>query len=131
VAGPVTMLSCNVSPASVTVGSSPGSSTLTVIAPTSLALMPAYPSSRGKNRGRFLLMAAALVLCGMGLAGWNLATERRSPWLLHCATIALLAALAGCGVMNAPPPNPQHYTVTVTASSGALLHTANVRVTVQ
>jgi hypothetical protein len=44
---------------------------------------------------------------------------------------AALAGLTGCGGSANPPPQPQNYSITVTAASGAVQHTSTVTLNVQ
>jgi len=127
VSGPSPMPTCSISPNSVTPGNS---ATLTVNAAALSASLPAPLFEQGAR-----LYAAWLPL---GLLGCVLATgfdkKRRRLWalclLLIVATI-LPAACGGGSNSPPPPPPPQNFTVTVTATSGALQHSTTISVTVQ
>jgi hypothetical protein len=103
-------------------------STLTITTPTASATL--QPTMH--RQLRFLYAAwlplPGIVLFGIGLISGKQRDGRRNLWLLAGS---LLAVVAGCGGgSNGPPPLSQNYTVTVTASSGAIHHTAMVTVTV-
>ena len=72
-----------------------------------------------------------------GLLGCVLASgfdkKRRRLWALCLLLMATTILPAACGGGNnvPPPPVAQTYTVTVTATSGALQHSTNVTVIVQ
>jgi len=126
--GPSPMPTCAISPASITPGTN---ATLTVNAvPLSASLTAPWFGQGAK------LYAALLPL---GLIGCILATgfdrKRRRKWalcLLMLAATILPAACGGGSSASAPPPPPsQTFTVTVTATSGALQHSTNITVTVQ
>lgn len=129
--GTAPLATCGVSPSSVTVGSSPGTSTLTVTAPAGL-LAYALPRTRGIS-GAMLAVALPfpgvfLVLTGLISRGQGM--RRIRLFFLGATLIAVFVVLAGCG--GGTPPPPKNYTVTVTATSatGSVLHAASVNVTV-
>jgi uncharacterized repeat protein (TIGR01451 family) len=129
--GTAPLATCGVSPSSVTVGSSPGTSTLTITAPSSLVAY-AVPVSRGIS-GAILAVVLPLpgvLLAGAGLAGRRVRMRRIRLWFLGSGLIALLAVMAGCG--SGSPPPPKNYTVTITATpvAGSVQHTATVSLTV-
>jgi uncharacterized repeat protein (TIGR01451 family) len=132
VAGPVPLAMCKTSPSPVTLGSSAGTSTLTITAPATLTVF-ALPLNEGKRNAAYavVLPFPALLLGGIGLASRNFRKRRSGLWLL--GVIVLFAVLAGCGGGSTPPPTPQNYTVTVTAAtpSGSLNHSTTVALTVQ
>jgi len=124
VVGPVPMPTCGISPASVTPGNN---ATLTVNAAALSASLTAPWFDQGAR-----LFAAWLPL---GLLGCVLATgfDRKRRRLCALCLLMLAATIlpAACGgSSNPPPPVPQSYTVTVTATSGALQHSTQVIVTV-
>ena len=133
------VFSCMFSSGSVTPGAMPGTSTLSIAIPASGAVPPpAWPPAAQPPLGWWLLLA--LTLAGVPLLA-RLALWRQpalAPFarmLGYCAQLALLlvalAALAtqtACsdmGVSRGP------YTVTVTATSGAISHSTTVTVNVQ
>ena len=133
VSGPAPLATCGVSPSSQTFGASPGSSTLTITAPTSLSA-----SARRLNMGSQLRAVAAimpmagLLLGGIGSASRGSRKRRVVLAVLNGSLFVLFTMLAGCGG-GSPPPQPQNYTVTVTAasSSGSIQHSTPVSVTVE
>jgi uncharacterized repeat protein (TIGR01451 family) len=126
VAGPAPMPTCGISPASVTPGNT---ATLTVNAAALSASLTAPWFEQGAR-----LYAAWLPLELLGcvlVTGFD--TKRRKFWALCLLMLAVTILPAACGsgssVTKGPPP--QNYTVTVSATSGAIQHSANVMVTVQ
>src|SRR2546422_1238857 len=126
VSGPSPMPTCGISPASVTPGNT---ATLTVNA---LALAAALTAPSFEQGAR--LYATWLPL---GLLGCVLVTgfdrKRRKFWALCLLMLAATMLPAACGggsnVTKGPPP--QNFTVTVTATSGAIQHSTPITVTVQ
>jgi uncharacterized repeat protein (TIGR01451 family) len=125
VSGPVPMLTCGISPASVTPGSN---ATLTVNAAALSASRTAPWFEQGAR-----LSATWLPL---GLLGCVLASgfdkKWRRMWGLCLLLLVATTLPAACGGGNSVPPPPvaQSYTVTVTATSGAIQHSTVVTVTV-
>ncbi|HUI41466.1 MAG TPA: S8 family serine peptidase [Terriglobia bacterium] len=143
---------CSFSPLSVTPGSSPAASTLTLATTAASAAFgalrgPGAPGAFWRALGAMLL---ALLLAKLwGRVRWR--TEIRGGMRPHAGFyrvsmllggLLLLAALAGCaacggggGTPSGPPPNkgtlPGTYTVTVTATAGQLSQSATVMLTVQ
>lgn len=130
VTGPAPLATCKVSPSPVTLGSSPGTATLTITAPATLAAL-ALPLSKG-SRPLYaaVLPLPALLLGAIGLVSRKFRNRRRGLWLLGGSVIVLFAVLAGCGGGSTTPP-PQNFAVTVTATSGSLQHSTTVTLTVQ
>lgn len=124
VSGPSPMPTCGISPASVTPGTN---ATLTVNA---AALSASLTAPWFEQRAR--LCAAWLPL---GLLGCVLVTsfdkKRRRQWALCLLMLVATILPVGCGSSVTTGPPPQNYTVTVTATSGALQHATNIIVTVQ
>ncbi len=117
--------SCNFSPTTVTPSGAAALTTLTVtIAKTSAAL-------RHEGRAPFPEAILAAVLC---CVGWK--QRRRFQMLLLLAlSVASLSLLTGCGggaSASGPSPTPQPVTtvISVTATSGALQHSATISLTV-
>jgi len=122
VTGPAPMPTCGLSPNSVTPGNS---ATLTVDARQLIATQRPVDPFAGVER----LYAGGLpfALAGCVLAA-SLDKKRRRNWLLGSILLGLSLPAACSGGSNPPPA--QNFTITVTASSGALQHTSNVTVTV-
>lgn len=130
VSGLAPMPNCVLSSTSVTPGANSATSTLTVGVPSQSAALK--PFSEDHIAGS--LYAAFLPLLGLALIGLSPTrgkskNRRRSLWLVCSLFIACVALLAGCGAGSSQPP-PLNYTVTVTATSGAIQHTTQVTVTV-
>jgi DNA-binding beta-propeller fold protein YncE len=128
------LATCSLSPTSVTPGANSVASTLTVMAPTQSAEL--IPSGEAQlSRPLYaVFLPISLGLIGLGFVDGKSRNGRRSLWLLCSLFIAFVALQAGCGGggSNQLTPPPQlNYTVTVTATSGALQHTNLVNVTVQ
>jgi uncharacterized repeat protein (TIGR01451 family) len=126
VSGLALMPTCGISPSSVT---SVESATLTVNATALSASLKAPWFEQGpKLYGAWI----PLGLLGCVLAT-RLDTKRRKFWALCVLMLAVTIFPAACGgssnVTKGPPP--QNFTITVTATSGALQHSTNVTVTVQ
>jgi YVTN family beta-propeller protein len=130
---PTTALAtCSLSPTSVTPGANSATSTLTVTAPAQSAeLIPSGEAQLSRSLYAVFL-PISLALVGLGLADGKSRNGRRSPWLLCSVFIAFVALQAGCGggSNNQLTTAPLNYSVTVTATSGALQHTNLVNVTV-
>ena len=133
VTGPGPMPNCVLSSTSVTPGANSATSTLTVGVPSqSVALKPFSVDHIAGS-----LYAAFLPLLGLALIGLSPTRDKsknrsRSLWLLSSLSIAFVALQAGCGARRSQQlqPPPLSYTVTVTATSGAIQHSTQVTVTV-
>jgi hypothetical protein len=122
-----TGVTCALNPASVTPGAGAVTSTLTVTASTPV-----------QHFGRFKLMGAWFA--GVGLLGCFVAgagRSRRHPYSLVLTGFASmliagsLLASTGCGASYGKPSNRGTASIVVTATSGALIHTSTIRLTVQ
>ena len=119
------MPTCGLSPASVTPGTN---ATLTVNAAALAASLAAPPFEQGASYSAWIRL---------GLLGCVLATgfdtKRRKFWALCLLMSAITILPAACGGGSNVPkrPPPQNYTVTVTATSGAVQHSTAISVTVQ
>jgi hypothetical protein len=123
---------CSFNPATITTsGTMAATSTLTISTNVATAAL----DRPGFGRAEYGLVAAA------GLFGFLLRLKRRRPWLAATLLCGLLMAggvgLAGCGTPGVVITTPVDatpkgsYTVTITATSGATVHTANYALTVQ
>jgi len=119
------MPTCKISPNSVTPGNT---ATLTVNA---AALVASLAPPRFERAGVFSIAWLPLGLVGCVLAA-GLDKKRGGTWLLCLLAMLVTILLAACGSSstNGGGPPPQDYTVTVTATSGALQHSTNINVTV-
>ncbi len=126
------LATCSLSPTSVTPGANSATSTLTVTAPTQSAEL--IPSGEAQfSRSLYaVFLPISLALVGLGLTDGKSRHGRRSLWLLCSLFLVSAATLAGCGGGSTPPPPPPplNYTVSVTATSGAIQHATQVTVTV-
>lgn len=122
--GSAPMPQCGVSPASVTPDKT---ATLTVSASalSASAVVPLFePGAR--------LYATWLPLGLLGCGAVNaFDKKRRRLWALFFLLIAVAILPAACGGGSVTTPPPQNYTVTVTATSGAIQHSTAISVTVQ
>jgi hypothetical protein len=129
--GPTPLATCNVSPASVTLGPNPGNSTLTITAPVSLTAS-SLPLNEGSWTRAYavVLPIPALLLGGIGLGSRRFRRRRIGLWLLGGVLTVLFTVLAGCG--STPPPPPKNYTIVVnaTSASGPLQHSTTITLTV-
>jgi uncharacterized repeat protein (TIGR01451 family) len=128
--GPSPKPSCTLTPATLTPGPDHVVSTLTINAAALSASLTAPWFVQGAR-----LYAAYLPLGLMGCvltAGFD--KRRRRMWALCLLMLAATILPAACGCGDSTPikgPPPQSFTVTVTATSGAIQHSTNVIVTVQ
>jgi len=134
VTGSTPMATCALSPASATPGASSATSTLTFTAPAQTARL--IPSGEGQVSRPFyaVFLSIPLALIGFGLESATSKQRRRQLWLLCSLFLAFVALQAGCGGGSSnqqTAPQQLNYTVTVTATSGAIQHTTHVTVTVQ
>jgi hypothetical protein len=112
-------LSCAFSPSSVTTDGSPAAATLTITANASVAVrrdMPLVP-----------IGVAGLLICAFGFRR----RRRLHLWIVVAGAALGLAALGGCGGIQAPTHlTPAASTITVTASDGTVQQAAPLTVTV-
>jgi uncharacterized repeat protein (TIGR01451 family) len=134
VVGPTPMPTCTFAPSSLTPGANSAYSILTIAAPAQSAARMPFEGEHPMGA----LYAAWLPVPAIILIGWSMGARkpkqhRRNLWL-PCGFLLGLAVLqAGCGGGSSasPPPVAQNYTVTVTATSGAIHHSTPITVTVQ
>jgi uncharacterized repeat protein (TIGR01451 family) len=124
VTGNAPMPTCGISPNSVTPGNS---ATLTINTAGLSATLG--PQLLGQTTNVY---AASLPFGGLVLllltAGFD--KKRCRTWFLCVALLTVAILPAACGGGSNTPPPVQNYTVTVTATSGAILHSTNINVTV-
>jgi uncharacterized repeat protein (TIGR01451 family) len=120
--GPSPSPVCSISPSSVTPGNS---ATLTVNAATMVATSP--PKSSSRVAGLYSSFVAVGVL-GCVLMS-SLDRKRRAFWAVCLLLMVTVFSTACGGGVSNPPISPANYTVTVTATSGAIHHSAQVIVT--
>jgi hypothetical protein len=134
--GAPTSSTCSLSPATITPGSNPGTSTLNI-------------TTTGSSSAQLLLrrttpIYASLALSGLGLVGLIAVGKQKCSGKVRVAvTLSLLIlmslALTNCGggsksLAQQPPPPPTPagtYTLTVTATSGTTSHTTTATLIVQ
>jgi len=122
VSGPAPMPTCGVSPNSV---SPAASATLTVNTPSlSAAYVPKSPNT---------ITGLWAELLPVGLVGFVLLlsdSKRRRQWILCFLLIGAAILPAACGGGSSTRSVPQNYSVTVSATSGALQRSTTISVTV-
>ena len=120
------------SPASIAANGGSQTITVTIHAPPATAMEHApSPPATGRRMEPFAL--AFLVLFGAGAMRRNRRALRRSLYVVVLLAVGAAAAtLSGCGTSNGFfNQAAQNYSVTITATSGTLAHTAAVTLNVQ
>ncbi len=131
VSGSTPTATCALSPNSVTPGANSATSTLMVIVPAQTARLMPFGGGQVTSSLYAVSLPIPLALIGFGLASGKPKQRRRQLWLLCSFFFAFVALQTGCGGgSNQLTPPPLNYTVTVTATSGAIQHTTQVSVTV-
>jgi len=128
---PVIGITCAFDPATVTPANGAASTSLTV---TTSASVPRYGLLTPDLVGPFALLVVLALFSLVMRQGGKLQTSRALKLTTAAAVtiVALSLTLAGCGGYGSGMlPNRGTASVMVTARSGAILHTATVRVTVQ
>jgi hypothetical protein len=132
---------CTAMPASFLLASSSATATISV-ATTAVTLAPGVPALPVSFRLHFnlpqpgLLLLTLLILAVFGITAGRV---RRPTWLVLAGTTMLVLMCAGCGggssASTGPPPPAATpagaYTITVTATSGTLIQTMRLTLTVQ
>jgi YVTN family beta-propeller protein len=131
VSGSTPTATCALSPNSVTPGANSATSTLTVNAPALTARLKPFGEGQVLGPLYAVFLPIPLALIGFGPVSGKPKERRRQLWLLCSLFLAFVALQAGCGGGSTPPPPPLNYTVTVTATSGAIQHTTQLAVSVQ
>jgi len=119
-------------PAAVTPGSAGASSVMSIQTTTGLARL-ATPPQRARP-GPLLALLAGLPLLGLARGRHRLRRYSQRSMLLGLAALAVLSALAIAGCTGSGGyfgPNPQAYTITVTGTSGSLVESTTVSLTVR
>ena len=132
VSGPAPLPSCSMSPSSVTPGTNPVTSTLTLTAP--MLLTGLVPFNRDELSVALYFMwlpLPGIALIGIPFSSGKSRERTRMVWLLSSLMLAFVALQVGCGGESKSPPPPQNYTVTVTASSGAISRSTQIQLTVK
>lgn len=132
VTGSTPIATCALSPTSVTPGANSATSTLTITVPGLSAHLP--PSGHRQFPGTLYavcLPLPALALLGFSLTFGKAKQRRRELWLLCALLVAFLAFQVGCGGgSSGNQMQPLNYTVSVTATSGAIQKTTQITVIV-
>jgi len=131
VTGSTPLATCSLSLTSVMPGANSANSELTITAPSQSAQLKPSGERRFPSALYAVSLPIPLVLVGFGLASVNSKQRDSQLWLLSSFFLAFVILQAGCGGSSNPRLTPLNYTVTVTATSGAIQHTAHVTVTVQ
>lgn len=114
----------NFSPASITPGNSVAASTLSIKTSSTMAAVPGI--------GSFWPLAAPILsLIGLFLVPGKRRRRLITLGVLLLASCCALTALSGCGGGFSLARSPQSFTVTVTGTSGALVQTTTVQLTIQ
>ncbi|MDP9161493.1 MAG: hypothetical protein M3O09_14835 [Acidobacteriota bacterium] len=131
VTGSTPLATCGLSPTSVTPGATSATSTLTLTAPAQTAELIPFRDGHASRPLYAFFLPIPFAVIGIGLATGKTKQQRRRLWLLCTVFLAFVVLQAGCGggSGNHLPP-PLNYTVTVTATSGAIQHRIQVSVTV-
>ena len=132
VSGSTPTPTCALSPNSVSLGGNSATSTLMVTVPAQTARLIPFGEGQVSSPLYAVFLPMPLALIGFGLASGKPKQRRRQLWFLCSLFLAFVALQAGCGGggSNQLTPPPLNYTVTVTATSGAIQHTTQVSVTV-
>ena len=136
VAGPAPMPSCSLTSASVTPGTNPVSSTLTITAPIQSATRANLQPPHALD---FLLfspwLSFGLILIWFILIPAQTLPQKRALCLLSGFLLAAVFSQAGCGGRDSSAsrggPQVKNYTVTVTAVSGSISKSVPIAVTMQ
>jgi DNA-binding beta-propeller fold protein YncE len=127
-AGPAPLPTCGLNPTSVTPGANSATSTLTITAATTAAML--NPSGRWPLSKSLFALWLPLTLVMIAVGGSK--KLRRQCWVLGGFLLLLLLFQTACaGGGGGTITTPVNYTVTVTAASGSIQHTTPVTVTVQ
>jgi uncharacterized repeat protein (TIGR03803 family) len=129
VAGPSPLPACSFTPLSVTLGAGAATSTLTITAP--MAAATRTPSPKQPDQVRTFTFAAWIPLALVLAAAGGSKKSRRGFWALSGSLVLLLVLQSACGGTGGPTTSQTNYTITVTATSGAIQHSTQVRVTLQ
>jgi uncharacterized repeat protein (TIGR03803 family) len=130
VAGPSPTPTCSLTTASLTLGTTAATSTLTITAPTASAMQTTPPQPMQPGTFAFTVwLPLAFVALYAALGGSK--KRSRTCWALGGSLSLLLLLQSACGCMGGTMTSQTNYTVTVTATSGAIQHTTQIGVTLQ
>jgi YVTN family beta-propeller protein len=130
VTGATPTATCALSPTSVTPGANPATSTLTVTVP-GLTAQLTWDSHRQFPGTLYAVFLPGLAVIALSLEFGKAKNRRHQLWLSYGLFVAFVALQAGCGGgSGVQPMQPLSYTVTVTATSGAIQHTTSITVAV-
>jgi hypothetical protein len=130
--------SATFSPTIITPGAAPASTTLS-IATTSRGAIPPSARRAPPTTPQIALWSFALVTIFLGVIFFSRNNRQRrvAPAMFAAVTLLLAATIVGCGGGGTTPPPPPSGTpagtsiITVTATSGSLVHSTNVTLTMQ
>jgi YVTN family beta-propeller protein len=129
VRGPAPLPACGLNPTSVTPGANSATSTLTITASSTAAML--NPSGQWPFSKSLIALWLPLTLVITAVGGSK--KLRCQCWVLGGFLLLLLLLQTACagGSSGTTTKGPMNYTVTVTGASGAIQHTTSVTVTVQ
>jgi uncharacterized repeat protein (TIGR01451 family) len=128
--------SATFTPPSVTPGASAGTTVLSITTTARGALPPDHNAPRTIPQFAWWSFALATILLGLILFGGSGQRRRLTPATFAAVAILLVIGIAGCGGGGGTTPPPSGTpagtsTITVTATSGSIVHTTNVTLIVQ
>jgi hypothetical protein len=129
VTGPTPTPTCLLSSSSVTPGANSATTTLTVTAPAAVATLS--PDAR-RGRSTWLYYAVCLpMVFVIAVFGGSRVKRERHLWFLALLLGLIVVQVACGGSSGSTGTPPQNYTVTITGTSGSILQTLQLAVTIQ
>jgi DNA-binding beta-propeller fold protein YncE len=126
VSGPSPKPTCALSPTSVTPGANPATSTLTISAPASTIVAPVlrrqFPAPPFAAWPMLAMLGFTFVM--------RFKKNLRRCWAASSLLMLLLVLHSACGGGSVVKKPPVNYAVSITGTSGALVHTTQITVTV-